>query len=126
MQNTKIDDDYDILDEYVDITNKINEICGIIEKYRYKMKKKLERANTHKKKEELLKEFHEKMLEIQNSDMITRNYRQLKKRQQEIRIILLPPDKMSNTKNTSDVSTTDENIDISITSILGKVKSRIN
>jgi len=83
---------YDILDEYVDITNKIREIQGIINRYRDTTRLRLELTNSESKKQIIIDKFQKKMCEVRQSDLITSTYTKLKRRQTEIRAILLPND----------------------------------
>jgi hypothetical protein len=119
--------DYDILDEYVDVTNKIKEIQGILNRYREDTRIRLDKTDTEEKKEELVLKFQKKMRQIKKSDLITSRYRKLKKRQAEIRAMLLPDDSDSNSDSNSDYSDSDDNVRSreDILSLLENIKSNI-
>jgi DNA repair ATPase RecN len=93
-------DGYDILDEYVDVTNKIREIQGILNRYREETRMRLERTRSETKRQEIIDNFQIKMRKIRKSDLITSRYKKLKRRQEEIRAILLPNESDSDSDST--------------------------
>jgi DNA repair ATPase RecN len=103
--------EYDILDEYVDVTNKIIEIQGILDQYRQRVKQKLKRTKSEQKKKQIIKEFRDQMKQIKKSELITTKYKQLKGRQSEIRTILLS-DSDSDSDFMSDVSDVSDVLDM--------------
>ena len=131
-------DGYDILDEYVDVTNKIREIQGILNSYREETRMKLEKTKTEARRQEIIQKFQIKMREIRKSDLITSRYKKLKRRQAEIRTILLPTDSDSEDSDVSDSDNSDDsmgselsNSDIphngeDILSLLEDIKNQIN
>ena len=88
--------EYDLLDEYVDVTNKITEIQNILDKHRENVKKKILAIDDDADREKIIRRFENKMNEIHNSELITNTYKSLKQRQSEIRNILLPKNNISN------------------------------
>ena len=96
-------DEYDILDEYVDITIKIREIQGIINRYRNTAKRDLRKARTEREQNKIIETFKENIDRIKQNDAITKTYKKLRKRQSEIRNILLggvaKQDRSTNSRN---------------------------
>lgn len=129
------DREYDILDEYVDVTNKIREIQEILNRYKKETHDRIERANSDSKKERIVLEFQKKMREIRKSSLITTRYKKLKRRQAEIRDMLLPDESDTESDFDSDSSAFDSNIhsdsDIlrngsDILSLLDEMRARIS
>lgn len=104
------DREYDILDEYVDVTNKIREIQEILNRYKKETHDRIERAKSDSKKERIVLEFQKKMREIRKSSLITTRYKKLKRRQAEIRDILLPDESDMESDFDSNSSAFDSNI----------------
>lgn len=102
--------EYDILDEYVDVTNKIREIQEILNRYKKETHDRIERAKSDSKKERIVLEFQKKMREIRKSSLITTRYKKLKRRQAEIRDILLPDESDTESDFDSNSSAFDSNI----------------
>lgn len=125
---------YDILDEYVDITNKINEIQNILNRYREVVRERLEKAVNENEKKDIILKFKIKMKQIRKSELITTRYKKLKNRQSEIRSILLSDDSDSETDSSSEISNYSDrhNLDSipkngeDILSLLEDIKSKIS
>jgi DNA repair ATPase RecN len=116
---------YDILDEYVDVTNKIKEIQEIMDRYHQDVKAQINNTRSERKKIKIIEDFTKNIKKIKKSDMITHTYKQLKQRQVDIRNILISDSSISisiDTQKKSQIKTHSTDI----ISILNNIEDRMN
>jgi hypothetical protein len=79
-----------ILDEYVKVTRTIENIQNKINRYKKNVEENIENLKNEKEQIVKIKEFQKTMSQIKGDKDITHRYRLLKKKQKELRDILIP------------------------------------
>lgn len=79
----------DLLNEYVEICNGIQDIWNVINEFKQSFISKLNKCKSNEERDRIEKMFKHKLILIRNNNNITTKYKLLKKRKQEIQNILL-------------------------------------
>lgn len=82
----------DLLDEYCQIHDYINKLNDKIEFIKYETKIKIYFTNSKVEKDKILNNFKKQIDSIKNNQILRNKYRKLKKRQEDIKKILLNND----------------------------------
>ncbi len=81
-----------LLDEYVNVVKSIESIQNKINIYVQKVEDNIEKTSSDSERHFLIQEFKESLDKIKNDKNITEKYKKLKKRQEELKIILIKPE----------------------------------
>jgi hypothetical protein len=121
----------DILDKYVRYTMIIENIQGKINDYKKYIEKSVKRAKLESDRDAKLREFKNVLIKIKEDPYITKKYRFLKKKQHELRTILLQSTTtLRNNKNMADDNNTvsaaagfEPDIDLTLNSLKNKYEN---
>ena len=103
-----------LLDEYVKITMAIENVQNKINQYKKKVENIINNTESNQEKRIYIEEFKTVMMKIKNDNEITKKYRTLRKRQNELKKIFLEDSKPKDDKMSASLSPWPEDTDITL------------